>query len=294
MVAAARRAIHLLYSPGIIYGLNQLPRESTPSVKETSSHPPFFLKKWYLDCIDDAGDAAILYCAETRWCGLHLNYCSIVSMVGEVATSRTSLRCFHIYEGDREIGVKLPGLKVIGKWNAGSAPVQQTVYENSTGYVHWNCIQPRSFARIRIGDRELVGLGYVECLTLTLEPWQLPMRELRWGRFVSPRDALVWIDWQGPYSTSFAFHNERKLDIHGVSESELVAGGATLRMKDSTPIRLGRLRETVLPGAPALGRIFPHSIFNVEECKWRSRGVLDVGDRRAEGWVIHEVVRWNI
>jgi hypothetical protein len=229
-----------------------------------------------------------------RWRGLHLNYCSVIYMVGEVAESRTSLRRFHVNEGDGEIGVEIPGLKVLGKWKADSAAVRQTVYEDSAGYVHLNCIQPRSIARIRIGDRELAGLGYAECLTLTLMPWELPLRELRWGRFVSPQDALVWTDWRGPYSTSFAFHNGRKLETQCVSESELVAGDATLRMKDSTPIREGRLRETVLPGAPALRRIFPHSIFNVEECKWRSRGVLDVGDRHAEGWVIHEVVRWEI
>ena len=263
-------------------------------MKAASSHPPFILTKWYLDCVDDVGNAAILYCAEMRWRGLHLSYSSVVSLNGEVAHSRTSLGRFRVDEKDRRINVEFPRLKVLGEWNADSAPVQQTVYEDSTGYVHWNCIQPRSFARIRIGDRELVGLGYAECLTLTLPPWQLPIRELRWGRFVSAQDSLVWIDWQGAYSASFAFHNESKLDLHGVSESELTAGGVTLRMKASIPIRMGQLRETVLPGAPALGKIFPNSIFNIEERKWRSRGVLDADDRRAEGWVIHEVVLWNL
>jgi hypothetical protein len=246
-----------------------------------------------MDCVDDAGDAAILYCAEMRWRSLHLSYGNVVSMDGVAAQSRTSLRRFRLVEEDRQISVELPGLKVTGKWNAGSESVERTVYEDSNGYVHWKCVQPRSSATIRIGDRMVAGLGYAECLTMTLPPWQLPMRELRWGRFVSAEDSLVWIDWQGPFSTSFAFHNECKLDLHSVSESELTAGGATLRMKESIPIRMGRLSETVLPGAPGLARIFPHSIFNIDERKWRSRGVLDVDDRRVEGWVIHEVVRWN-
>jgi hypothetical protein len=247
-----------------------------------------------MDCIDDAGDTAILYCAEMRWHSFDLNYCGLVSRSGEATLSRSSLGRFRVDADDQRIGVELPALKVAGEWNADSAPVQQTVYEDSAGYVHWNCMQPRSLARIRMGDRELVGLGYAECLTLTLPPWQLPMRELRWGRFVSAQDSLVWIDWRGPYSTSFAFHNERKLAIQGISESEFAADGATLRMQDATPIRTGRLRETILPGVPALGKIFPHSIFNIEERKWRSRGVLDAGDHRAEGWVIHEEVRWNL
>jgi hypothetical protein len=247
-----------------------------------------------MDCIDDAGDTAILYCAKMRWRGLPLSYCSFVSRSGEVALSHTSLGRFRIDAEEHRIGVEFPSLKVAGEWNADSAPVQQTVYEDATGYVRWNCMQPRSLARVRIGDREVAGLGYAECLTLTLPPWRLPMRELRWGRFVSAQDSLVWIDWQGPYSTSFAFHNGRKLDIRSISESECAVDGTTLHMQDSVPIRAGRLRETILPGAPALGRIFPQSVFNIEEHKWRSRGVLDTGDHRAEGWVIHEVVGWNL
>jgi hypothetical protein len=229
-----------------------------------------------------------------RWRGLHLSYCNALCTDGEVVRSRTSLRRFRIDQKDRRINIELPGLKVVDEWKADSAPVQQTVYGTSAGCVQWNCRQPKSFARIRIGDRELAGLGYAECLTLTLPPWQLPMRELRWGRFVSAQDSLIWIDWRGPYSTSFAVHNERMLDLHSISETELAISGATLHMTESIPIRIGRLADTVLPGAPALRRICPHSVFDIEERKWRSRGVLDTGDRRGEGFVIHEVVHWNL
>ncbi len=247
-----------------------------------------------MDCINDAGDAAILYCASVRWHSIHLNYGSVVYKSETDALCQTSLGRFQVDVKDRRIGVELPGLKVIGEWNAASAPVEQTVYKGSTGSVHWNCMQPGSLAWIRIGDHEFAGLGYAECLTLTVPPWQLPMRTLRWGRFVSAEDALVWIDWQGPYSTSFAFLNGRKLKLHQVSESKLTADGATLCIRDSAPIRTGQLSRTILPAAPALGKIFPHSLFNIEEHKWRIRGVLDADGHRAEGWVIHEVVHWNL
>jgi hypothetical protein len=260
----------------------------------TSSRPPFLLVKWYTDCVTDSGDVAILYCAEMRWHGFHLSYCNVLCTEGEIVHSRTSLRRFRIDQNDRQINVELPGLKVAGEWIANCPPVEQTIYKSSEGWVQWNCLQPKSFARIGIGDRELAGLGYAERLTLTLPPWQLPMRELRWGRFVSAQDSLVWIDWRGPYSTSLAFHNERKLDLHSISETELAVSGATLHMSESIPIRIGRLAETILPGAPVLRRICPHSVFDIEECKWRSRGVLDTGDQRVEGFVIHEVVHWSL
>jgi hypothetical protein len=31
---------------------------------------PFTLGKWYMDCVNDAGDAAILYGADLEWHGL--------------------------------------------------------------------------------------------------------------------------------------------------------------------------------------------------------------------------------
>jgi hypothetical protein len=117
---------------------------------------------------------------------------------------------------------------------------------------------------------------------------------LRWGRFVSAVDSVAWIDWQGPYSTCFALHNGALRDALSVSDSEVALDGATLRMDESLPLRSGRVDRTVLPGAPALRKLLPYSLFNIEEHKWRSRGVLNTKDRSSCGWVIHEVVDWNL
>jgi hypothetical protein len=78
-----------------------------------------------------------------------------------------------------------------------------------------------------------------------------------------------------------------------VSDAEVAVPGATLHIKNGVELRSGRLRSTILPDAPALGRLFPHSVFNVDERKWRSRGVLSSEDHDSSGWVIHEVVRWQ-
>jgi hypothetical protein len=140
----------------------------------------------------------------------------------------------------------------------------------------------------------VTGLGYAECLTLTVPPWQLPMHQLRWGRFVSQRDSLAWIDWQGEYSTSFAVFNGQPCEPLSVSDSEIVLGVGTLRMQDSLSLRSGRLGTTILPGVGALSKLLPLSLFNVSEQKWRSRGTLRGSDRESDGWVIHEVVDWEV
>jgi hypothetical protein len=255
---------------------------------------PFLLVKWYLDCVTDSGETAILYTADLRWHGIHGSFCSLLWTDGQAGRTESSMRPSHLVRNDDQILATLPGLSVAGEWSATAAPVQHTMYEAASGSVVWNCLQPGARVHLRIGDRNLSGLGYAECLTLTVPPWHLPMRQLRWGRFVSERDALAWIDWQGPYSISLAVHNGEKFEAPSILDSEVSFGPATLQMNEPLSLRSGRLGSTILPGAPALAKLLPNSLFNIEETKWRSRGILNTPDHQSRGWVIHEVVHWNL
>jgi hypothetical protein len=78
------------------------------------------------------------------------------------------------------------------------------------------------------------------------------------------------------------------------SDSEIEIRDATLRMEESFTLRAGRLGSTILPGAPALGKLLPQSLANIEEVKQRSRGTLNAQGRSSQGWVIHEVVHWKV
>lgn len=247
-----------------------------------------------MDCVTDGGDAVILYCADLRWRGLHTFYSSIL-MAGELsAVSSASMARFRLSVAKRQITLEHPRLKISGEWKTEAAAFERTVYEDTSGTVVWNCLQPHATVHVRVREREFAGLGYAECLTVTLPPWQLPLSLLRWGRFVSQEESLAWVDWRGPYSTSFAVHNSVERETVSVSDSEVVVRDATLRMDDSLPLRAGRVEKTILPGAPTLGKLLPRSLFNIEEHKWRSRGTLCTKERSSEGWVIHEVVHWRV
>jgi hypothetical protein len=256
---------------------------------------PFTLVKWYMDCVTDAGEAVIVYCAGLRWCGLHATMGSVLEgRTGAEPVTRTSLARFHISHSGDAITVEHTRLKISGEWQAICSPVQRTVYEEPGGSIVWNCVQPGSRVRMNIGERQLAGLGYVECLTLTLPSWRLPIRCLRWGRFVSAEHALAWVDWQGPYSTRFTVLDGRECELISASESEVVTGGTTLRIEAGESLRAGRLSSTILSGAPALKRLFPASLFNIREQKWKSRGTLAHSASTSRGWVIHEVVEWEL
>lgn len=254
----------------------------------------FSLAKWYMDCVTGSGDAAILYCADFGWGGAHLTYSSVLLAIGGTTKSRSSMCRFRLVASGGEILTEIPKLGVSGRWKSDAAPVEKTVFESAAGMVRWNCLQPRSLVKLRVGERELTGLGYAECLTMTLPPWQLPLRELRWGRFVSAADSLTWVDWQGKHTSSFAVHNGCVCELLSVSDSEIAIRDATLCMEESLTLRAGRLGATVLPGAPALGRLLPRSLADIEEEKWRSRGTLSAPGYKSKGWVIHEVVHWKV
>jgi hypothetical protein len=193
------------------------------------------------------------------------------------------------------ISTALPRLGITGSWERSAARVQRTIFESSAGYVHWDCLQPKSEACLEIADvGRFTGLGYAECLTLTLPPWQLPMRQLRWGRYLSPNDSLAWIDWQGRFTSTFAIYNGQEYTPSAVSETEIVFDNGALQLDRSLSLRSGLLGHTVLPGAPTLRKFLPSSLFRIEEHKWRSHGTLTFPGFSSSGWAIHEVVHWNI
>jgi hypothetical protein len=135
----------------------------------------------------------------------------------------------------------------------------------------------------------------VEHLRLTIPPWRLPIRELRWGRFVNARDALVWIDWRGPYERQLVYYNGSPVRASTISEHEIRFGdsGAVLSFETSTILREGALGDTALSVLPNLKRLFPESLLGIRESKWLSRAVLRQADQAdSVGMAIHEVVEW--
>lgn len=231
-----------------------------------------------------------------RWRGLALSYSSylFLGQDGEIHT-RSSIRPFRQpAENSEVIAVSLSALRTEGTWRAVETPITRNILSVPRGSIQWTCLQPRSEATLRIPHAPpLTGLGYAECLTLTIPPWELPLTQLQWGRFLSQEHSLVWIDWQGPYNQRLMFHNGKECSAEKISEREIVmAGGTVLHLDCGRPLRNGKLGETILPATPILHRFFPVAMFNVQECKWRSRGRLQIGDREVPGWAIHEVVHW--
>jgi hypothetical protein len=164
------------------------------------------------------------------------------------------------------------------------------VFESEEGAVEWRCVIPRGSACMN-GIR---GLGYAEHLRMTIAPWKLPIRTLRWGRFLTPDTTLIWIDWQGSFMTRAVFLNGRRVLAETLDDDGLLLDNKVRITFDRAHVlRQGSLGSTVFAAVPGLNRIAPARMFLVDECKWKSRARMQgPGGVTEDGWCIHEVVKW--
>ena len=260
--------------------------------------PAFELSKWYADCVTAEGDAAIVYHAELRWLAITVHYSSLlIHGAGSPTRVLYSLRKrpAPVLQGD-QISWQSPDWLVAGTWQDLGPSYSNLLFQSESGSLEWNCIAPRASAVIRVGSEPtLRGWGYVEHLRLSLAPWKLPIRRLRWGRFVNETDALVWIDWSGPYTKRVVYLNGTVVTATEISDSEIVLKDqeGVLRLDAAFVLRDGLLGSTALSVVPHLDRVFPDSVLNMRECKWLSRAVLQrPGYPDSIGMAIHEVVEW--
>ena len=179
---------------------------------------PFSLVKWYMDCVTEEGEAAIVYLADLKWRGINAHIGSVLTAgKDEAPVTRTSLSRYELESSAELISVSHPKLKIKGSWERDAEPFRRTMYEKKSGGVYWDCVQLRSRVNVSIGNRLLKGLGYAECLSVTVPPWELPLRELRWGRFVSENHSLAWVDWRGSHSCNVAVLDSREVELRTVS-----------------------------------------------------------------------------
>lgn len=256
----------------------------------------FLLSKWYMDCVSEDGGAFIGYAATLRWGRLSLNYSSVLRHEAhETTVTNSTLQEFTAPDvAGSLIKWSSARLDCAGTWEADALPVRRTLLDSADGRIEWNCLHPRADAEVTFGQgRKLAGLGYVEHLTMTIPPWRLPFEELRWGRFLSGEDALVWINWRGGHSLNLSFHNGACVEEARLTDHEYEAGGVSLNLHENTVLRDGPLVETALATIPGVRSLFPFRILRTRESKWLGRGVLrEHGAERGGGWAIHEVVRW--
>jgi len=262
----------------------------------------FYLNKWFLDFTGEHGDAMIFYAAKLTWHGLTVSYTSWLRY-DESSGLRLKSR-FNNVEipqikdnlitwGDSKFGVS-------GKWESLAKMIQTRIYDSEDGYLDWKCFQPASKVQLGINGSVLDGRGYVEQLILTVPPWKIPMDELRWGRFGSDENNLVWIELRERVKRQWLWLNGEKIenciieDDHlSIPEKDLVLNldrGVLLESEK----KIFSIVEKLIRLIPGFNKIIPLSFLMADEFKWLSKAQLQTpGKTPANGMAIHELVNFK-
>ena len=259
----------------------------------------FFLRKWYMDCIDEVGNLFMGYSGSFRWKMIQASYSSTLTCnaQGEIKTASTLRELSHPTRSEGTLQWIHNKLKTTGHWTSIDKAIRQNIFSDKSGSIIWTCEQPRAIAEVEINNISLSSaIGYTETIDMTILPWRLPISKLRWGRFLSKNTMLIWIILEGKHTSNFVYYNGNRIADATIKNNKVVLNnkGITLRFYDTIVLRDGSLASTLFSDIPVLSKMIPTEFLNSHESKWRSRGdLLKNGKIVDSAWAIHEVVSWG-
>ena len=266
--------------------------EQTISASPTEA---FSLTKWYFDCTSEDGRTTVGYCAGLVWAGVSLTWQALTMWKdGQLIVERSTLSRSPMPRRDRNrITWEAPGLGCNFAVEAISDPLHIRLFEQAGGSLEWRCEAPSADVIVSVEERPCTkGIGYVECIELTIPPWRLPIRELRWGRWIDDcaAHAVVWIDWRGPEPRTWMLVDGVVTTAADVQDASVATGRTVLTLEPQSTLSARSLAE-ILGRFPLLRAIVPGSLMGLRQIKWQSRGALRRDDSIGlRGTAIHERV----
>jgi hypothetical protein len=256
----------------------------------------FRLTKWYMDCMEPGGRVAIAYWASLAWRSLGLTWSSVALYQPDSPVRRTSAlgRAAEPALEERRLTWRDPGIKVAVEARLLQTGPTITLLTLGRGSVEWTCAAPAADVTVRTGGEVVRGPGYAERLVMTVAPWRLPIRELRWGRWIAADMArsLVWIDWRGSAPVTWVLRDGVLCPGATVTDSEIRAGADVVSIAARQLLHSRRL-DDVIGGIAPLRGLLPASLLAAEDSRWACHTPLrSVGGASLPGTAIAELVRF--
>ena len=255
----------------------------------------FSLTKWYFDCTSIDGRTAIGYYASLEWRRLSLTWQALSLWdAGELSLERSAMaagpqpRC----DGDRILW-NAPRLGCDYAAQRRTEPVEIRLLEHRGGSLDWRCEAPAATTTLSIAGHSCMrGTGYAERIRMTVPPWQLPIRELRWGRWIDEvtMHSVVWIDWRGPEPRTWVLIDGAVTSHADVQDACVAAGLAVLTLERRSTLSTRSLLD-IIGRSAALRAVVPSSLMSLRQVKWESHGTWRrEGFSSMTGTAIHERV----
>lgn len=259
-----------------------------------SSRAPFSLTKWYFDCVATDGRAVIGYWASLAWHNVALTWQNVTLYeAGRPPVSRSSLVSASLPEvvGDT-ITWCAPALGCVAGIESQQPPIEERLLASDAGIVDWRAEAPAAVVTFKLdGCTPVHGPGYAERIFISIPPWRLPIRELRWGRWIdlAAHRSVVWIDWRGDSPRTWVFVDGIKAPAAVVTDEIICADGMKIVLGERRTLHARAFAE-IASTIPPLHAVVPKSLLALRETKWCSAGtLLERGAAEQTGCAIHEV-----
>jgi hypothetical protein len=256
---------------------------------------PFALTKWYFDCVADDGRVVIGYWASLAWRKLAFTWESVVLYEpGKPPGRRSAISTSPAPEVNADaIAWHSSALRCSLEAERRQASVGQCLLDDGLGVVDWRAEAPAALVTVQVhGHAPLRGPGYAERLVLTVPPWRLPIRELRWGRWLDAdaRHSVVWIDWRGTSPRSWVFIDGQAAVPAQVTDGVVASDDATVSIGARRTLESMSFAQ-VAAAIPPLRAVLPKSMLALSETKWCSDATRQcAAGPPLAGRAIHEVV----
>lgn len=263
---------------------------------------PFHLNKWFLDFVGNDGEAMIFYAAKLSWKGLAVHYGSWLQYhPGTGVQEKSHFGNVSFPEKkDELISWHDPEFEVSGIWEGVEQPLQARLFESERGHLDWHCHQPASRVRLQIKDQIIEGEGYAEQLILTAPPWQIPMHDLRWGRFRSPDVTMVWIELRKESRPQWVWLNGERIGNCSIEDDHLSSPDPDFELKLDRRVvlesenKISSVVGKLLHYLPGFQRLIPIPFLMAYQKKWFSKAEFQYkGGIVTQGNAIHEWVNFN-
>ncbi|TAL64025.1 MAG: hypothetical protein EPN88_11515 [Bacteroidetes bacterium] len=175
-------------------------------------------------------------------------------------------------------------------------PIIRMLYKDrENNELIWNCHHPKALTEIIYNGNIYKGFGYAETLFTRIKPWNLPIDDLRWGRFLSDSYTVIWIDWRGKHPLNKMFLNNVEYN-DAIFENDIIIFGDgiyQLKFSDTQLIRKDKL-SGLFSEMALLKIFFNRRILNTVELKYKAKTALSKNSVfLSNGWSLFEIVTWG-
>lgn len=251
----------------------------------------FRIQKHYFDGIDDEGNAIIFYDAALWFFGIKIPYSSYILSKNSTTTEISRLGKSEI---QNEIEIQNEKLKISGIWKREEKPIHLNLIDKNTKKLSWNCHTPKAKFNLKIDEKEFSGFGYAETLEMNFVPWKLPISELKWGRFLSESNSIIWIEWIGEQPLKKVFWNGNLIENAEISSTAIVFKNENSELLFQNPIAIKDEKLlSITEKYPFVKPFFKRKFLDSRELKFKSLSILKAPKSEEKGFSLYETVLWE-